>query len=150
MFLPFISYKFHKNKILIFIEKIQIIKGGGINMYISNTSYYHCDKCIAAYIICNNSYYYFIKLELNNSSLEITKDKNSRIRFFTLLIKSNNISYYSYFIYNKYYKFIFKRYDKYYTFLDEHSYSKTTSIYAKKLFNCRDYYKIHSYIFAPI
>jgi len=135
MFLVFICYRFYKNNIQIMCEKTQRSKKVGTNIYISNTSYYHCGESTASYIIGYNSYYnnYSIDLGLFRSKLQITKNKQCRKRFLKLLIDLNNVIYYSYFIYNKYYNFV----DKNYIILINSSI---------KLFNCRDYYKIHSYI----
>jgi len=112
-----------------------------IVLYINNYTYYSCDKTIVYRILEFNKsqqYSYFICLGLLNSRLKIHKDYHSRIRYVKLLIKLNEVRYYSYFIYNKYYKFLGKQY-----FVLNKS-----SMSSKKLFNCRDYYKIHSYISA--
>jgi hypothetical protein len=109
-----------------------------IVLYINYYTYYSCDKTIVYHILRYKSlqYNYFICLGLLNSRLKIYKDYHSRIRYVKLLIKLNEVRYYSYFIYNKYYKFVSKQY-----FVLNKS-----SMSSKKLFNCRDYYKIHSYI----
>jgi hypothetical protein len=134
-----ILYNFYKNNLKITCDRISQRKQEiGVLITISNNSYYLCGECIASYIINYNSinsiYNYVIDIGLFNSLLLIRKDEQSRSRILKLQIELNDVMYYSYFIYNKYYTFVDKNY-----FI-------TNSISSKKLFNCRDYYKIYSYI----
>jgi len=128
----------YKNNIEISCKKC-VINYIIIVLYINYDTYYICEKTVVDYNLGYKSpYNYFICLGLCNSKLQITKDYQAKIRYVKLLIELNDVVYYSYFIYNKYYKFVCKQY-----FVLNKS-----SMSSKKLFNCRDYYKLHSYIIA--
>ena len=114
-------------------ETIQIIFKNSIfrGVYI----YHGISSC--CYAIETNSKYYYSKFFClpNGSLYRLCKDYNFRVR----ILHIQNIIYnlfYSYFINNKYYNSNVK------------TYSKMLSISYKKIFNCRDYYKIHSYIIS--
>jgi len=116
------------NSIFYFIIKINHVK---------SYNYYGYDQCFY-HLNYGNGYYYTKEFYKLDSVCDFLKNSLLKRRFLDI----NYIIYdivYSYFIYNKYYKFSKKNMNKlYFTF--------NKSITHLKLFNCRDYYKIYSYI----
>ena len=101
-----------------------------------------CKKVVVSRI--NKNYYYCIEfinfLPCFNypSNILISKGISEKCRSIILYLTDiYNIFFYTYFIHKKY--FIQINDTKYENLID-------TSITSKKLFNCRDYYRIHSYI----
>jgi len=90
-------------------------------------TYYYNEKCC---------YYKRFRVgEICVSYYAINKSFSLKRRNLNIKIIIYNILFYSYFIYNKYYTNGNKKY-----------YNSINSITSKKLFNCRDFHKIHSYI----
>ena len=133
----------------LFKNKIEIKKLSGyyyknfiaIKIYINLTLYRYygilgSTKQILS-ILEDSSYSYSHNFNLCESSLnQLFKNENWKGKYFNnMKILYNMI--YSYFIYNKYYTLC--NYDKYYiTFIN--------NIYDYKIFNCRDFYKLYSFI----
>ena len=82
--------------------------------------------------------YYYKRFCINCSYYKIYKNFLCKKRLLNIKINIYDILYYSYFIYNKYC-----------SYLNEKGYNIYT-LTSKKIFNCRDYYKIYSYIIATI
>jgi len=85
---------------------------------------------------------YFSFCGMRGPALEIMKKSNIKLRFDDRPILCYKF-FYIYFIYNKYYSFYNT---KSYDLINDNCKNKSY----RKLFNCRDYYKLHSYISAPI
>jgi len=116
----------------IFCLKIQI-------NHIITYSYYEYAKC--SYILYYSNMYSYIKMfnMLNYFTYDcyyrINKNSLTKHRMLNTTTIIHDIIY-SYFIYNKYYTY--SDIKKYFTIQE--------SITSKKRFNCRDFYKIYSYI----
>ncbi len=105
----------------------------------NNTIYFRTPRSVIYNKLCNSGYqynkYYYIIVNMD-SYIHISKNDSHKNKYFNnILYKDFNI-YYIYFIYNKYYSI----------FNSKKDYFFVTTIYAKKIFNCRDYYMLHSFI----
>jgi len=131
------------NKILIDVERAIIYYNLCLKIKINHVvSYGFYEGAQDYYLYYNNNYKYikqFNKRYISDISGFYNLYKNSLLKR-RMLIKNNNIIYdivYSYFIYNKYYNFSNRK---------EYYFNFNKLINSNKLFNCRDYYKIYSYI----
>ena len=76
----------------------------------------------------------------------LNKKNSYKYIYFKFILFPNNIYYiYLFFIYSKYFSFIVNNDDDDNN-IDFKQYSNINTIYSYKLFNCRDYYKIFSFI----
>ena len=104
----------------------------------NNVRYFYNEHLDCSFNLDSNNYCYYIKYFYTGIYFSFYRIyKNGLLK--TNILYINRIKYntfYSYFIYNKYY-----------TILNRKEYSHNIkSINSKKLFNCRDLYKIYSYI----
>ena len=112
-----------------------------VDFFIKTKYYHYFDNSYFVYYSnnINMNYYYSNRISISNvdegiSKIKLCKNTSySRMRYSDTI--NNYLIFYIYFIYNKYYNFFSaKRYCY-----------KLQSLYSKKVFNCRDYYKIHSF-----
>jgi len=131
---------FNKNKSLININKFFQTK---IGIIINNSEYFYCENYMCCYQFFNKINYKYLKCFSStlNSYYKIEKSQIIKLRDINKIYISYN-TFYSYFIYNKYFKYVnIKAY-----YLTEISLYIINNPSSAKKFNCRDYYKIHSFI----
>jgi len=105
--------------------------------YFNNILFFSISYCYNE--VCHYYKHFQIDYEFFSSYYTLYKNCLSKQRDLLIKIITYNIIFYSNFIYNKYYtNGNTKYYAKYYMIME--------SITSIKLFNCRDFYKIHSYI----
>ena len=120
-----------------------------INIVIKNSYEYTLNytyKSIEIMQIKNKHYYYYKIFNLASNRIHlstyiINKKNKEKTRRIITLKNIYPICLYSYFIYNKYYS-IYNTNKKFY----EPAYAFIDIINKKKLFNCREFYKIYSFI----
>ncbi len=127
-----------KNKIS--IENTKGVYFSYFNKCIDLKYGYYGDR-VFTYLIYNKNGYQYMCSPFNETYYNIFKNNYLQKKRRLNIININYIIiYYSYFIYIKYYSF---SNIKVYININN-------SITSKKLFNCRDYYKIYSYIISMI
>jgi hypothetical protein len=118
-----------------------------INIILKNNYEYtliDTTKSLEFTTIKNQNYYYtkIFNLNINYvSSNIIHKNNKEKIRYIIKLSYIYSICVYSYFIYNKYYS-MYNNNKKFYI----NMFTDIDTINEKKLFNCRNLYKIYSFI----
>ena len=141
-----ISFNLLNNRLINSLIKIKYFSETKIRIIINNKEYFYCGNYMCGYQLFNpSSSHNYLKCfpitRGSNSYCKIEKSQIIKLRDINKIHISPFYSFYSYFICNKYYKYLnIKEY-----YISGSLYIINIPSSAKK-FNCRDLYKIHSFI----